>query len=229
MPIFTALATAETNIKNVAYTSMIDWNEYADLVMNNLETAGVDMKTGTSEFSKMLMAYQYGNFATQKLRFNDDAFTNGSTEPSRDAVINDFNDKINGFDMEQVTTINGIYNRVDLLKLLLLEELNEMTGVGTTSTIEGEYNIAVIRDINKQLLNQIADLGEWQALVKDINDIGFDSLIVAGTLSNATGYDDLASLGTQQKAMHLLDGGFNPQYLAQQPTVGKKQDGVEIA
>jgi hypothetical protein len=117
------------------------------------------------------------------------------------------------------------------LRWTLLDALNEMTGVGTTPTIEDEYNITTIRDINKQLLNQIAVLGEWQALVADMKDIGAifaNEALVGGGETIQSYHSNLLALGMQQKATHLLDGGFNPQYLAQQPTIGKKQDEVEI-
>jgi hypothetical protein len=172
----------------------------------------------------------------QKQRFGDDNASNGSTEDDKNDFITAFNTKLlaTGLPIAPASYVDevGAYTaRWNSLFDALLGELNQMTGVGTTPTIEDEYNITTIRDINEQLLNQIADLGGWQALVKDVEDIGDDFVYAAlNTSGPMQSYEPhLLALGTQQKATHLLDGGFNSQYLAQQPTVGKKQDGVEIA
>jgi hypothetical protein len=129
------------------------------------------------QFNAELAAYQQGHYINKKQRIDSTSGGNPQTWAQMTVVLEPLLDGLPltpiSKDANGAITPSSLATMLGELKTLMLVQLNNATGVGTSAAIIGEDQMK-IQALNAHLLQQIGDdRGEVNALTADIYNIGY--------------------------------------------------------
>jgi hypothetical protein len=231
-PNFTTLKNLEQAIKGTVTGTTTDWDNYGNTVKNLVNTA-----LGNIDGSLIndIAAYQKGKYIDQKMLFggqklsiSDEVVSTDNAE-SRDTLNAQFQTLLTAagitttLQIDPATkVINNLNTVLNTLETRILTKLDNATGVGTAATLPNTGNHNTIKGLNEKLLTQIGeDLGQWQAMADDLSACGYNVDLIPLINDIDGGPIQIAAQRTH------LNGGLNPQYLAQATIT--KDDGIAMA
>jgi hypothetical protein len=214
--------SAIAGFENQTMTNIMLNGGNVDNILNALFTG-----TEKSEFNAELAAYQKSYYIDKKQRLGS---AYGTVEPTKADITAEIEGLLStlGLTAQVSKDAQGVITDASLtaikqeLKTIMLEKMDNATGVGTGAAITDTTDKARIKALNAHLLQQIgADRGELKALIDDLADLTYDNTAISAAIYNG-GY----AMAPQKAKQLNNDSNFNLEFLKPEKD---KDSGIQLA